>query len=89
MKTQLREIDFSLKQQCEALSSRNQELGEEIDRWKLRYKAIEAKEAKEIENVRTAMENQRKSSIEREIKEAAIRFQNERAKLESEVRKNR
>lgn len=35
------------------------------------------------------MENQRKSSIEREIKEAAIRFQNERAKLESEVRKNR
>lgn len=35
------------------------------------------------------MDNQRKSMIDREIREMAIRFQNERGNLESEIRKGR
>jgi hypothetical protein len=35
------------------------------------------------------MENQRKSMIDREIREVTIRFQNERAGLENEIRKAR
>ena len=35
------------------------------------------------------MDSQRKSMIDREIREATIRFQNERSSLENEIRKCR
>ena len=89
MKNQLSEIDFSLKQKYESERQKNQELLQEIEKWKARYQAAEKSKAKELEELRNMMESQRKSMIDREIREMAIRFQNERAGLESEIRKLR
>ncbi len=62
---------------------------QEIEKWRARYQAGEKSKAKELEELRNMMESQRKSMIDREIREMAIRFQNERAGLESEIRKLR
>jgi uncharacterized protein YukE len=61
----------------------------EIEKWKNRYQAAEKSKAKELDDLRAMMESQRKSMIDREIREMSIRFQNERASLESEIRKLR
>lgn len=89
MKNQLNEIDFSLKQKYESERQKNQELLQEIEKWRARYQAGEKSKAKELEELRNMMESQRKSMIDREIREMAIRHQNERAGLESEIRKLR
>ena len=49
---------------------------QEIEKWKSRYQASEKSKAKELEDLRNLMECQRKSMIDREIREMTIRFQN-------------
>ena len=74
-------MDFSLKQKYESEKAKNEELLGEIDKWKTRYQAAERSKAKELEDLRNLMDNQRKSMIDREIREMAIRFDNERDTL--------
>lgn len=81
LKNKLTDIDFSLKQKYEAEKDRNQELLQEIEKWKNRYQASERSKLKELEDLRNMMESQRKSMISREIREMTIRFQNERSTL--------
>lgn len=69
-------MDYSLKQKYESEKSRNSELSQEIEKWKSRYQACEKSKAKELEDLRNMMECQRKSMIDREIREMTIRFQN-------------
>jgi conjugal transfer/entry exclusion protein len=76
LKNKLNEMDFSLKQKYEAEKSKNSELTQEIEKWKSRYQASEKSKAKELEDLRNMMESQRKSMIDREIREMTIRFQN-------------
>jgi predicted nucleic acid-binding Zn-ribbon protein len=82
-------MDISLKQKFESEKLKNAELMQEIEKWKSRYQAAEKSKAKELEDLRNLMECQRKSMIDREIREMTIRFQNERSTLENEIRKAR
>jgi hypothetical protein len=47
----------------------------------MRYNAIEKSKTKELEDLRAMLESQRKSMVDREIREMTIRFQNERSTL--------
>lgn len=83
LKNKLSDMDFSLKQKYESEKAKNADLAQEIEKWKSRYQAAEKSKAKELEDLRGMMESQRKSMIDREIREMAIRFQNERSSLEN------
>ena len=50
---------------------------------------INAGQLKELEDLRAMMESQRKSMVDREIREMTIRFQNERSSLQNQIRKCR
>lgn len=76
LKQRLSEMDISLKQKFESEKLKNAELMQEIEKWKSRYQAAEKSKAKELEDLRNLMECQRKSMIDREIREMTIRFQN-------------
>lgn len=81
LKKKLTDIDFSLKQKYEAECSKNNDLVAEIEKWKTRYQASERSKAKELEDLKAMMDTQRKSMIDRELREMTIRFQNERSGL--------
>ena len=51
--------------------------------------ATEKSKIKELEDLRSMMESQRKSMIDREIRELTLRFQTDRGNLENEIRKLR
>lgn len=76
LKNKLSDIDFSLKQKYEAEKNKNNDLSQELEKWKSRYQAVEKSKTKELEDLRNMMESQRKSMIDREIREMTIRFQN-------------
>lgn len=61
--------------------ARAAELLQEIDRWKFRYMSAEKSKAKELDDLRLMMESQRKSMLDREIRELTLRFQTERGTL--------
>lgn len=83
LKNKLNDMDFSLKQKYESERSKNADLTQEIEKWKVRYQASERSKNKELEDLRSMMQSQRKSMIDREIREMTVRFQNERSGLES------
>ena len=83
------EIDLTLRDKYEMEVSRNNELAQDIERWKSRYMAGEKSKAKELDDLRMMMESQRKSVVDREMRELTIRFQTERGTLENEIRKLR
>jgi chromosome segregation ATPase len=89
LKNKLADTDFALKQKYEAELQKNADLSADIDKWRNRYQAAERSKLKELEDLRAMMESQRKSMIDREIREMTIRFQNERSSLENEIRKCR
>ena len=76
LKNKLSDIDFSLKQKYEAEKNKNNDLSQDLEKWKSRYQAVEKSKTKELEDLRNMMESQRKSMIDREIREMTIRFQN-------------
>jgi predicted nucleic acid-binding Zn-ribbon protein len=83
MKKRYSEIDFTLKDKYEMERSRSNELLQEIDRWKARYMAAEKSKAKELDDLRLMMESQRKSMLDREMRELTIKFQAERGNFEN------
>lgn len=72
------EVDFTLKDKYEMERARGAELLQEIERWKARYMAAEKSKTKELDDLRLMMESQRKSMLDREMRELTIRFQAER-----------
>lgn len=72
-----------MKDKYEMERSRNSELMNEIERWKARYMASEKSKAKELDDLRLMMESQRKSMLDREMRELTIKFQAERGNLEN------
>lgn len=89
LKNRLSEIDGSLKQKYETERSKNADLAAEVDKWRNRYQASEKSKIKEVEDMRIMMESQRKSMIDRELRELTVRFATERSNLENEIRKYR
>ena len=89
LKKQLHEVDLTLKQKYESEKQKNSELMQDIEKWKARYQAAEKSKMKELEDLRNLMECQRKSMVDREIREITIRHQTERSGLENEIRKCR
>lgn len=65
-----------MKQKYESEKQKNAELTMEIEKWRNRHSALDKSKAKELEELRNMMESQRKSMIDREIREITIRFQN-------------
>ena len=62
---------------------RSQELQQEVERWKDRCQAVERRKSKDMDELKSLMENQRKSTVDREMREMAIRTQNEKSALEN------
>jgi hypothetical protein len=61
----------------------------ELDTWRARYAASEKSKVKEVEDLRHMMDSQRKSMIDRDMREMTVRHQTERSNLENEIRKLR
>lgn len=89
MKRRYAEVDLTLRDKFEMERNRNNELMQDIERWKARYMAAERSKDKELEDLRQMLESQRKSMIDREIRELTLRFQTDRGNLENEIRKLR
>jgi transketolase len=89
MKARFADIDPTIKEKYRLERERTQRLEEEIEKWKARYSAMEASKAREMEDMRLMMESQRKSMMDREIKELTLRFNTDRQNLEKEIRKLR
>lgn len=89
MKRKLSDVDFSATDKYQLERSRNTDLQMELDTWKARYTACERSKTKELEDVRAMMDSQRKSMIDRDMREMTVRHQTERSNLENEVRKMR
>lgn len=68
LKNKLNDMDFSLKQKYESEKNKNADLLQELEKWKSRYQAGEKSKAKELEDLRSMMESQRKSMVDREIR---------------------
>ena len=81
LKNRLSEMDLSLKQKYEAERAKNNDLAAEAEKWKNRYNASEKSKIKEVEDMRIMMESQRKSMIDRELRELTVRFSTERSNL--------
>jgi hypothetical protein len=56
--------------------ARNIDLQMELDTWRARYEACERGRAKEVQEVRGTVDAMRKSMIDREVREMAIKNQN-------------
>lgn len=89
VKRKYAEVDFTLKDKYELEKARAAELLQEIERWRARYMAAEKSKAKELDDLRLMMESQRKSMLDREMRELTLKFQAERGTLENEIRKLR
>lgn len=89
MKRKFAEVDLTLREKYEFEKNRNAEFVNEIERWKARYMASEKSKQKELDDLRLMMESQRKSMLDREMRELTLRFQTERGNLENEIRKLR
>ena len=83
MKRRYAEVDLTLREKYEFEKGRNAELTNEIERWKSRYMASEKSKQKELDDLRLMMESQRKSMLDREMRELTLRFQTERGNLEN------
>lgn len=89
LKKKLEGMDFNLGLKYDMEKNRNAELLREIEIWKNRYTSSEKSKSKELEDLRLQMESNRKSMLDREIRELTLKFQSERGMLESEIRKQR
>ena len=89
MKRRYAEVDLTLKEKYRLEQIRNEEVQQELEKWKNRFSALEISKNKELEDLKMMMESQRKSMIDREIRELQIKFDSERTMLENEIRKTR
>ena len=86
MKKRYAEVDLSLKEKYRLEQSINEEMRQEVEKWKNRFAGLETSKNREIEEIRLMMETQRKSMIHRELRDAESRFDVERNMLQNENR---
>lgn len=75
MRARYADIDLSLKEKYRLEKERSEMLVAEIDKWKTRYSAAETSKAKELDEMRMMLENQRKSMLQREMREMAVKYE--------------
>lgn len=73
MRARYADIDLSLKEKYRLEKERSNMLGSEVEKWKARYNAAESSKAKELEDMRMMLENQRKSMVQREMREMSVK----------------
>ena len=73
--------------QMAALDSKVKGLIEEINAWRSRYENLERFKSKEMDELKTHTEAIRKSQLDREIRDLTIKHQNEKMKLEAEIKR--
>jgi len=73
--------------QMTILDSKIKGLIEEIDAWRVRYENLERFKAKEFDDLKVHSEAIRKSQLDREIRDLTIKNQNEKMKLEAEIKR--
>lgn len=71
-----REYEPGLKEKYQLERARNEQLQVEVDRWRNRYSSLEVSRTKELEEVRNDLESRRRSQINRETRELAIKHEN-------------
>ena len=81
MRRRLSDVDFTASDKYIAERSRNTDLQMELDTWKARYSACERSKTKELDDLRQMMDSQRKSVIDRDIRELTVKHQTERGNL--------
>ena len=84
----LRQIDTMMQDNI-AIKNENNTLSGELNHLRSKLEATERARLREVQDVRGHMDNQRKSLIEREVREVTTRFQSERGNLEIELRRLR
>lgn len=89
MKARFADIDPTIKEKFRLERERSRQLEEELEKWRVRYSALEASKNREMEDMRLMLESQRKSMVDREIRELTLRSESERKGLEKEIRKLR
>ena len=96
MKTQIKTLldersrfDFSAQGKFEESERRFKDLVKDLEAWKMRYSTLERTKDKEMEDLRMTFEARRKSYIEREVKDITLRFNNEKASWENDMRRLR
>lgn len=96
MKTQIKTLldersrfDFSAQGKFEESERRFKDGMKELEAWKMRYTTLERTKDKEMEDLRMTFEARRKSYIEREVKDITLRFNNEKATWENDMRRLR
>jgi len=82
LKKRLGGVDFTLGQRYEIERRRSEDLMREVENWRNRYLSLDKSRAKELEDMRLMLESQRKSIIDREMRELTLKFNTERSGLE-------
>lgn len=75
-KRKLQGVDFTLSDKYDLERNRNKDLQAEIENWRVRFSAAERSRSKELEDLRMVMESQRKSMLDRELREITLKYQN-------------
>lgn len=84
----LRQID-SLLQDNIGIKSENNAFKSEVGHLRAKLEAIERSKAKELDELREQFDSQKRSQVERELRELHNRFQGERSQLELDIRRLR
>ena len=84
----LKQIQSMHKDNTDIKNDLNQAMSD-ISAWKAKFDALERTKNREIEEVKSTFENNKRWEIERELKELQSRFQNERSLFEIEQKRNK
>lgn len=84
----LKQIDTMLQDNI-ALKNENNGLKNELGNLRAKFEAVDKAKARELDEIRDQLEGQKRSLVEREIREVSLRFQTDRNQLDLEIRRLR
>lgn len=58
-----------------------------MNSWKARYEALERSHVIELEEVRSSIDQQRRSQLDKQVRELTVKFNMERGQLEAEIKR--
>jgi chromosome segregation ATPase len=86
-KSKYQDFDPQLAEKYETKVQEYEGLEGEVAKWRDRHKALERSKDQELEDLKLAMESQRKSMLNREMNELNVKFENERNHMQGQIRK--
>lgn len=61
----------------------------DINAWRAKFEALERTKNREIDEIKSSFENNKRYEIERELKESQSRYQNEKALFDMELKRSK